>query len=306
MKTFPVLSAVLLAAILLMSACSSFSTQPPAPLEESLTMNVLNIAHRGARSLAPENTLLAAEKGLALGADLWELDVAVTQDGELVVLHDDTLERTSNAAEVFPKRKPWSVWTFTLDELRQLDFGGWFIEKDPFKQIKAGAISADEQASFKGAPIPTLREALEFTREHNWRVNIEIKDASNTPGDAFVVEKVVELVKELDMVDRVIISSFNHDYLKRVQAAEPDLVTAALVDRAVADPVALLEEIGAQAYNPGLKYVDEATVRAVREAGYDVLVWTVNEEEDMRRLVEWGVSGIFTDFPQRLNAVLGR
>lgn len=306
MKAFPVLSAVLLAAILLMSACSSLSTQPPAPLEESLTMNVLNIAHRGARSLAPENTLLAAEKGLALGADLWELDVAVTQDGELVVLHDDTLERTSNAAEVFPKRKPWSVWTFTLDELRQLDFGGWFIEKDPFKQIQAGAISADEQASFKGAPIPTLREALEFTREHNWRVNIEIKDASNTPGDAFVVEKVVELVKELDMVDRVIISSFNHDYLKRVKAVDPDLVTAALVDRAVADAVALLEETGAQAYNPGLKYVDEATVRAVREAGFDVLVWTVNEEEDMRRLIEWGVSGIFTDYPQRLNAVLGR
>lgn len=306
MKAFPVLSAVLLAAILLMSACSSLSTQSPAPLEESLTMNVLNIAHRGARSLAPENTLLAAEKGLALGADLWELDVAVTQDGELVVLHDDTLERTSNAAEVFPKRKPWSVWTFTLDELCQLDFGGWFIEKDPFKQIQAGAVSADEQASFKGAPIPTLREALEFTREHNWRVNIEIKDASNTPGDAFVVEKVVELVKELDMVDRVIISSFNHDYLKRVKAVEPDLVTAALVDRAVADPVALLEQTGAQAYNPGLKYVDEATVRAVREAGFDVLVWTVNEEEDMRRLIEWGVSGIFTDFPQRLNAVLGR
>ena len=306
MKAFPVLSAVLLAAILLMSACSSLSTQPPAPLEESLTMNVMNIAHRGARSLAPENTLLAAEKGLSLGADLWELDVAVTQDGELVVLHDDTLERTSNAVTVFPGRISYAVWTFTLAELRQVDFGGWFVEKDPFGQIKAGAVSAAEQASFKGAPIPTLREALEFTREHNWRVNIEIKDATNTPGDAFVVEKVVELVKVTDMVDRVIISSFNHEYIKRVKVAEPDLVTAALVDRAVADAVALLEETGAQAYNPGLKDVDEATVRAVREAGYDVLVWTVNEEEDMRRLVEWGVSGIFTDFPQRLNAVLGR
>lgn len=305
MKAFPLLSAGLVA-ILLMSACSVIAPQPTAPLEESLTMNVLNIAHRGARSLAPENTLLAAEKGLALGADLWELDVAVTQDGELVVLHDDTLERTSNAADVFPKRNPWEVWTFTLAELRQLDFGTWFSEKDPFKQIKAGAVSAVELAGFRGAPIPTLREALEFTRDHNWRVNIEIKDASNTPGDAFVVEKVVALVKELDMLDRVMISSFNHEYLKRVKIAEPDLITAALVDRAVADPVALLEETGAQAYNPGLKYVDEKTVRAVREAGYDVLVWTVNEEEDMRRLIEWGVSGIFTDFPQRLNAVLGR
>lgn len=269
-------------------------------------MTLLNIAHRGARSLAPENTLLAAAKGLALGADLWELDVAVTLDGELVVLHDDTLERTSNVADVFPERLPWQVWTFTLAELRRLDFGSSFVTRDPFGQIAAGAVSAGELAAFKGAPIPTLREALEFTRANHWRVNIEIKDATGTPGDAFVVEKVAGLVKELDLLDRVIISSFNHRYLKRVRAAEHELVTAALVERAAPDPVALLEEIGAQAYNPGLHCVDEAAVRAVRAAGYAVLVWTVNEEADMRRLIEWGVSGIFTDFPQRLNAVLGR
>lgn len=306
MRKFRFVVAGLLTISFLLSACSSLESSQPAAQEEGSNMSVLNIAHRGARSLAPENTLLAAEKGLALGADLWELDVAVTQDGELVVLHDDTLERTSNAVTVFPGRISYAVWTFTLAELRQVDFGSWFVEKDPFGQIKAGAVSAAEQASFTGAPIPTLREALEFTRNHQWRVNIEIKDATNTPGDAFVVEKVVELVKETGMVDRVIISSFNHEYIKRVKIAEPDLVTAALVDRAVPDAVALLEETGAQAYNPGLKYVDEKTVRAVRAAGYDVLVWTVNEEDDMRRLIEWGVSGIFTDFPQRLNKVLGR
>lgn len=306
MRKFKFIAAGLLALCLILSACSSIETKEPVPQEEGRNMNVLNIAHRGARSLAPENTLLAAAKGLALGADMWELDVAVTQDGELVVLHDDTLERTSNAVTVFPGRISYAVWTFTLDELRQIDFGSWFIDKDPFGQIKAGAVSAVEAAAFKDAPIPTLREALAYTRDHNWRVNIEIKDATNTPGDAFVVEKVVELVKELDMLDRVIISSFNHDYIKRVKAAEPNLVTAALVDQAVPDPVALLEETGAQAYNPGLKYVDEKTVRTVRDAGYDVLVWTVNEEDDMRRLIAWGVSGIFTDFPQRLNKVLGR
>lgn len=306
MRKFKFIAAGLLVLCLILSACSSIEAKEPVPQEEGRNMNVLNIAHRGARSLAPENTLLAAEKGLALGADMWELDVAVTQDGELVVLHDDTLERTSNAVTVFPGRISYAVWTFTLDELRRIDFGSWFIDKDPFGQIKAGAVSEVEAAAFKDAPIPTLREALAYTRDHNWRVNIEIKDATNTPGDAFVVEKVVELVKELDMLDRVIISSFNHDYIKRVKAAEPDLVTAALVDQAVPDPVALLEETGAQAYNPGLKFVDEKTVRTVREAGYDVLVWTVNEEDDMRRLIAWGVSGIFTDFPQRLNKVLGR
>lgn len=269
-------------------------------------MSVLNIAHRGARSLAPENTLLAAERGLALGADLWELDVAVTKDGALVVLHDDTLERTSNVQTVFPQRQPWQVWDFTLAELRRLDFGSWYVGKDPFGQIRVGAVSAEELARFKGAAIPTLQEALEFTRAHAWRVNIEIKDAGNTPGDASVVEKVVESIQSLDMVDRVIISSFNHDYLRRARAADADVVTAALVERAAPDPLALLEEIDAQSYNPGLNCIDEGTVHALRAAGFDVLVWTVNEEEDMHRLIDWGVSGIFTDFPQRLNKLLGR
>lgn len=269
-------------------------------------MNVLNIAHRGARSLAPENTLAAARKGLELKADLWELDVAVTEDGELVVLHDDTLQRTSNVEQVFPGRKPWQVWNFSLAELRSLDFGSWYNTIDPFRQIRSGAVSAAEQAAFVGEPIPTLRQALEFTRQNQWRVNIEIKDASGTPGDAFVVEKVVELVQELEMIESVLISSFNHSYLLRVKTAEPAIVTAALVEKADPDPVALLQRLGAQAYNPGRNAINRKTVQAVRAAGYDVYVWTVNDEREMRKLIEWGVSGLFTDFPQVLNGVLGR
>ncbi len=189
----------------------------------------LNIAHRGARSLAPENTLAAARKGLEIGADLWELDVAVTANGELVVLHDDSLERTSNAEQVFPERRPWLVHTFTLAELRRLDFGSWFNKTDPFKQIAAGAVTDEMQKSYVGEPIPTLREALVFTRDNQWRVNVEIKDATGTPGDQDVAEKVVALIEELDMIDRVLISSFNHSYLKQVKTANPALPTAALV-----------------------------------------------------------------------------
>src|SRR5512146_2902913 len=143
----------------------------------------LNIAHRGARSLAPENTLTAARLGLEIGADLWELDVAVTSDEELVILHDDTLERTSNVQQVFPERAPWAVHTFSLAELRQLDFGSWFNQKDPFGQVAAGKVTPAMQASYAGLPIPTLRDALVFTRDADWRVNVEIKDASGTPGD---------------------------------------------------------------------------------------------------------------------------
>lgn len=265
---------------------------------------VLNIAHRGARSLAPENTILAARKGLEIGADLWELDVAATADGELVVLHDDTLARTSNVAAVFPSRQPWAIHTFTLAELRQLDFGSWYLQTDPFGQIAAGAVSAADQAAFPGLSIPTLRDALEFTRANHWRVNIEIKDMSGTPGDAFIAEKVVALVGNMQMDNAVMISSFNHSYIIRVKQTNPALITAVLVEEACADPLELLRRTGASAYNPGLEILEFDHIAPLRRAGYDVFVWTVNEEADMRRLITAGVSGLFTDFPQRLKKVL--
>src|SRR5512133_417819 len=173
------------------------STPEKPPVKATSSPKPLNIAHRGARSLAPENTLAAARKALEIGADMWELDVAVTADGELVVLHDDTLERTSNVQEVFPDRRPWAVYTFTLAELRKLDFGSWYNQKDPFKQIAQGAVTQAMQQSYVGEPIPTLEEALTFTKDNHWRVNVEIKDATGTPGDKDVVEKVVALIDKL-------------------------------------------------------------------------------------------------------------
>lgn len=264
----------------------------------------LNIAHRGARSLAPENTLAAARKGLEIGADLWELDVAVTQDGELVVLHDDTPARTSNVAEVFPERRMAPAYQFTLAELRKLDFGSWFIQQDPFKQIAAGAVSQAELATFKGEPIPTLREALTFTRDNHWKVNVEIKDASGTPFDGSVVQKTVALIDELGMAGQVIISSFNHVYIQQVKALNPAIVTAALVEKADPDPAALLRQTGAQAYNPDVRVISPAAIRPLREQGFDVYIYTVNDPTAMKTLIEAGASGLFTDFPQLLKSVL--
>jgi glycerophosphoryl diester phosphodiesterase len=264
----------------------------------------LNIAHRGARSLAPENTLQAALLGLQAGADMWELDVTLTAGGELVVIHDDTLERTSDARQVYPDRSPWAVGSFTLSELRQLDFGSWYVEKDPFRQIQSGAVSADQAAGYRGARIPTLEEAVAFTRDHDWRVNIEIKDATGTPADPLIVAAVLRQVAELGMGERVIISSFNHDYLRQVRDADPTIATAALVAGPHPDPLGLLRELGAVAYNPSLKTLDMDQLAAVRAAGYGVNVWTVNDPADMRRLIEAGATGIFTDFPQVLAGVL--
>jgi len=265
---------------------------------------LLNIAHRGARSLAPENTLAAAQAGLAAGADLWELDVAMTADGVAVVIHDDTLDRTSNARAVYPDRALWAVADFSLEEMRRLDFGGWFIEQDPFGQIASGAVTPEQAASYSGLSILTLREALEYTRANHWGVNIEIKDLRGTPGHEQVVNLVVALVEELDMAPVTLISSFWHDYLRIAKNIYPAIRTAALIESAVADPCALLRETGAQALNPASGLVTAELVQQVHTCGCAVYVWTVNETAEMIRLLDLGVDGIFTDFPQRLAKIL--
>jgi glycerophosphoryl diester phosphodiesterase len=156
--------------------------------------------------LAPENTLASARKALELGADMWELDVAVTSDNDLVVLHDDTLDRTCNVKDLFPGKVPWRVWEFTLAEIKTLDCGSWFNKTDPFGQIKAGAVSQDEQESYVGEPMPTLREALQFTLDNNWRVNVELKDQPIEKLGKPLVEKTVNLISELHKGDK----SFPH------------------------------------------------------------------------------------------------
>lgn len=282
--------------ILMETEISPKETQTPMTPQNS---SVIIIAHRGARSLAPENTIMAAEVAYKIGADMWELDVALTYDNELVVIHDDTLTRTSNAKAVYPKKSPWNVRLFTLEELKKLDFGSWFLAEDPFGTIKEGLISVEDQEKMKNIQIPTLEEALLFTRDHNWKVNIEIKDVTGTPGDATIVEQVVSLVEELDMADSVIISSFNHTYLRRVKDINPELKTAPIVNEGVSDPVALLQDLGAQAYHPGIKHIgDLSKIALARNAGFDVNVWTVNDIDTMLELIESGVSGLFTDFPQ--------
>lgn len=265
----------------------------------------LNIAHRGARSLAPENTIAAAEKGLEAGADLWELDVQLTRDQELIVLHDETLERTSDVEAVFPDRAPWKVADFTLAEIRQLDFGSWFNETDPFGQIAAGAVTAEDRRSYEGITAPTLREALEWTRGHGWKVNVELKDVEGRDGEDEFPERVVALVKELGMTDDVLISSFNHDYLRRVSQEDAGLPTGALSGRGIDNPVEYVRRLGAASYNPSADAVAPSQIASIRQAGIAVYPYTVNEAKHLVRFIEAGASGIITDFPQRLEPLLG-
>jgi glycerophosphoryl diester phosphodiesterase len=264
----------------------------------------LNIAHRGARSLAPENTLAAAGKALECGAAMWELDLRMTADGELIIIHDSTLERTSNVKDVFPHREPWQVHEFYLEEIRRLDFGSWFIEQDPFGQIASGGVSEANLESYANQPAPTLREALAFTMEHNWCVNLEIKDLGSTPDHSSIVSRVVALVQELDMVNKVLISSFNHGYLTQVHQAEPNIAIAVLVSKPHPQPETLLHSLNAQAYHPRSDAINPNDIVELRQQGFQVNLWTVNDPDAMKRLLQEGVSGLVTDFPQVLRSIL--
>lgn len=265
---------------------------------------ILNIAHRGARSLAPENTLAAARKALDAGADMWELDVGMSADGQLVVIHDTTLVRTSNARSVYPDRRPWLVRDFSLEELLRLDFGGWFIEQDPFGQIAAGKISADSVNSYRGEKLPTLREALELTLANDWLVNVEIKDLHGEAGDQVIVEQVVDLVKDVGVADRVILSSFNKAYLRRSRLADSRIVTGWLVSSRQLDPGESLVKLGAQYYHPRIGALELTDIPLLQARGFHVLVWGENDIEAMKALIQAGAKGIFTDFPQDLARLL--
>ncbi|NIA10860.1 MAG: glycerophosphodiester phosphodiesterase, partial [Nitrospiraceae bacterium] len=191
--------------------------------------SVLNIAHRGARSLAPENTITAVRKALEVGADMWELDVAVTEDGKLIVFHDNSLVRTTDVVTRFPDRSPWTFTTFSLDEIRSLDAGSWFVNDDPFGEIAAGKVSKAEIESYHGERVPTLREALLFTKEHDYRVNVELK-ALPAPQESFpVVPPVLALIDRLEAAQNVVISSFNHAWLRQVEREWPELEVQSLV-----------------------------------------------------------------------------
>jgi glycerophosphoryl diester phosphodiesterase len=264
---------------------------------------VVNIAHRGARSLAPENTRAAARKGLEIGADLWESDVGVTSDGALILFHDDSLARTTDATARFPDRAPRTFTTFTLAEIRSLDAGSWFVDADPFDQIAAGAVTPAESAAYRGEQVPTLREALLLTRDAGWCINLELKRLP-APLERFpVVERVLALVAELEMPShQVILSAFNHDWLRQAQALRPDIEVQALIGYSFTEPLDW-GDLSFATYNARSTLVTEEKIREVTRQGIAVNLFTVNEEDDMRRFIAAGVTGLFTDFPQKLAAL---
>jgi len=235
----------------------------------------LNIAHRGASAYAPENTLAAFERAVELGADAIEFDIHLSRDGELVVIHDDTLDRTTDGSGPVRER--------SLGELMRLDAGRWFGE------------------GFAGQRIPRLDEVLDrFAGKIP--VALEIKAGSTFfPG---IEEKVISALRERAAIDHAAVASFDHYALRRLKEIEPTIRTAALL---VGRPVSLSALAGpAEANGLALEasFVTKTEVEACRAAGLQLVVWVVNDPAQMRHFIRLGVDGIITDRPDLLRLAL--
>jgi len=258
------------------------------------------VAHRGARSLAPENTLAAARKAYALGADVWETDVAVTADDQLVLMHDDAMTRTTNVKERFPDRVPAAFSTYSLAEIRTLDAGSWFERDDPFGQIAAGAVSHMELAQYAGEKVPTLQEAFKLTLELDWFLNLELKDQPAPKDDFDVVNAVLELADEVGIgSDHLLFSSAQLAWLKTLKQRRPEFEVQAILGLFPEDPMDF-SDVYFDAFNPRHTRLSIDQLKQQAGRGLKLNPFTINDNELIANLIEIGVAGLITDFPQRI------
>ncbi len=256
------------------------------------------IAHRGARSLAPENTLAAARRAFELGADLWETDVQQTCDGHLVLFHDQTLERCTNVGTVFPDQENNSLSQFDLKQLGRLDAGSFFCDHDPFGQIAKGRVPKEALAGFAIEPIPTLDSALAFTKSKKWKVNLELK---SYPGQDTGESLPLKIIRALEQcgIDKgnVVVSSFYHPWLDFILANDPDIEVQALVGE---DDSTSLDfgDFRFHTYNINTDLVTKQQINDLKKRGKTINLFTVNEPRAFNVFCDMGVDGIITDFPQ--------
>ncbi len=267
---------------------------------DNFQANNLIAAHRGNRALRPENTLAAFRASIG-HCHFIELDIQISKDLVPMVIHDPTLARTSDAITHARQLglKSLSVSLWTLLQLKSLDMGSWFLESDPFSTLRNKTISTEEIIRELPQTIMTLEEVLLHPALQKIPINIEIKDHKGKKQNSQVTETVLEAVAKTHSEDRVLISSFNHDYLVVAKTLAPRVSLAALQCHFhPPDLIEYLRSLGVAAYHPADDITDTGLIRGLRAAGIAVNVYTVNSKERQKALFAMGATAIFTDFPE--------
>lgn len=235
-------------------------------------------AHRGASALAPENTIPAFKLARDMGADGIELDVHLSSDGKLMVIHDETIDRTSNGSG--------RVVDMTCAQLKGHDFSNGFSE-------------------YAGARIPTLKEVYGLLKNTDMTINVEIKcDVVIYWG---IWDKLIELEKEMGMQGRILYSSFNHYVLLKMRELDPKCKIGLLYAQALVDPWIYANYVGADALHPHYLVLDSpGMIEGCRANCIDLNPWTVNDPDAMQRIIDANLNSIITNRPDIALSLLGR
>lgn len=239
--------------------------------------NVKVIAHRGGRMWAPENTMAAFRKSLELGVDGIELDVQRCASGELVVIHDEDLERTTNGVGL--------VGDINYDEIHRLSAGQWFDRE------------------FTDEKVPLLSEVFDLIGGR-LTINVEIKNSPVAyPG---IEEELLELLESYGHKDKIIVSSFDHFVLQRMHELDPTILLALLVDAVLVDMPQYAARFGAKYFHPCFSSCREEVIAEAHQAGMLVNAWTVNKRREWSMALKMGMDGLVTDDPEGLMVYLRR
>jgi glycerophosphoryl diester phosphodiesterase len=251
----------------------------PAPPRELINADrILIIGHRGASAYAPENTLASFRLAAKQGAELVEDDYYASKDGQLIVIHDSTLDRTTDAVKRWGGKRIL-VRSKTLEELRQLDAGSWKAPK------------------FAGEKLPTFNEAVQTMLEGGSVPLLERK--GGTP------EQTLADLKKIDAVEKVIVQSFDWLFLMGLHKLEPKIVLGALGEGKLTDQkIAAAGKTGAAVIGWEYKDIDQDAVDRAHKAGLRIWAWTVDDEKDIRRLKALGIDGIITNRPDSTRKVV--
>lgn len=230
------------------------------------------IGHRGASGHAPENTMAAFKKAVAVGATFIETDLQLSRDARFVAIHDDTVNRTTNGQG--------KVHDMTLGVLRQLDAGAWF------------------GSEFAGERVPTLEEILDFSKKNDVVFYLELKPTGSWGGE----HALIGALRESSEVARAVVISFDHAILASLRKIEPTLMTGVLYDGQISDPLKVAVDIGARQIAVRGDLVTPHLIDEAHQRDLQVVCWTVNHPAHIRLLMAAGVDGIMSDYPDRIIA----